>query len=207
MATHITGPTVTLVPYRARHVPRYHGWMEDAELREATASERLSLAEEEAMQRSWQEDPDKLTFLVRANARGAGDGALVGDVNLFLSRHDGGEESSTAEDVLQGECEIMVAERSARRKGVAREAMVLMLAYAVPRLGLRRVMAKVGLGNAASLAMFAAEPLALAEESRDDYFNEATLARAVDDGWLARLSAAFPHSVDENAASDDDESA
>ena len=45
-----------LVPYSPEHVPIYHSWMESEELREATASERLTLEEEEEMQRSWSAD-------------------------------------------------------------------------------------------------------------------------------------------------------
>ena len=38
----LEGARCALVPYRPEHVARYHEWMEDAALREATASERLS---------------------------------------------------------------------------------------------------------------------------------------------------------------------
>ena len=196
--THIRGPSITLVPYRARHVARYHGWMEDAALREATASERLTAEEEAEMQRSWRQDGDKLTFLIRLDAWGGGDAALVGDVNLFLSAHEGGAGG------VQGECEVMVAEEEARRRGVAREAMVLMLAYAVPRLQIERVEAKIGLDNTASLALFGSAPLGLVEESRAEIFNEATLARTTDDAWLQELAKAFPSSVDEEASDSDD---
>lgn len=41
--TVIEGEHITLVPYREEHVRQYHAWMEDETLREATASERLSL--------------------------------------------------------------------------------------------------------------------------------------------------------------------
>ena len=44
------------MPYSPEHVPIYHSWMESDELREATASERLTLEEEEEMQRSWSAD-------------------------------------------------------------------------------------------------------------------------------------------------------
>ena len=48
------------MPYREEHVEAYHAWMEDEALREATASERLSLVEEHEMQRSWHDDHTKV---------------------------------------------------------------------------------------------------------------------------------------------------
>ncbi|EXJ65305.1 hypothetical protein A1O7_01646 [Cladophialophora yegresii CBS 114405] len=95
---------VVLVPYNAHQVPKYHEWMKDPQIQEATASEPLTLAEEHAMQRSWRRDGDKLTFILcRPFHRGhtnrhdddvaSGDdarlqdelAAMVGDVNLFIS--------------------------------------------------------------------------------------------------------------------------
>lgn len=84
------GKDVVLVPYLREHVPRYHEWMQSDFLRgiivlrctrvlpcsfhkecihdygdtEMTASEPLSLDQEYAMQQSWREDADKLTFIV-----------------------------------------------------------------------------------------------------------------------------------------------
>ncbi|KAJ3357044.1 methionyl-tRNA synthetase [Allomyces javanicus] len=55
---------LALVPYLACHVPQYHAWMQSPALLEATASDPLSLAEEYAMQRSWRNDNDKLTFIL-----------------------------------------------------------------------------------------------------------------------------------------------
>ncbi|KAI0835375.1 GNAT domain-containing protein [Hypoxylon sp. FL0890] len=60
----ISTSKVLLVPYDAHHVPRYHRWMEDAAIREATASERLTLEEEYENQVSWREASDKLTFII-----------------------------------------------------------------------------------------------------------------------------------------------
>ena len=52
----IVGERVVLVPYREVHVQTYHEWMKSEELRAQTASEPLTLDEEYAMQRSWEED-------------------------------------------------------------------------------------------------------------------------------------------------------
>lgn len=161
-----------LVPYRAEHVPTYHGWMTDPWIREATASEPLSEAEEYDMQRDWAEDPKKCTFIVLDRARGdtpgTGDkglGAMAGDVNLFWNDHD--------DEVGTAEVEIMVAAPESRRKGIAREALRMMMAYASTDLGATRFRAKIGYDNHASDALF--RSLGFAEVSRSDIFREATL--------------------------------
>lgn len=58
----IVGKNVILLPYEAKHVEKYHSWMESEELREATASERLSLEQEYEMQESWRLDEDSEWF-------------------------------------------------------------------------------------------------------------------------------------------------
>lgn len=54
----LNGLKIILIPYNREHVPKYHNWMEDEELRQQTASERLSLDEEFKMQESWRNDSD-----------------------------------------------------------------------------------------------------------------------------------------------------
>lgn len=161
----LPGSRVALLPYDAEFVPLYHAWMECAALREATASERLTLDQEFGMQASWREDADKLTFIVALH--GGLDGAApsprvipVGDVNLFF--RDGGTEDA--------EVEAMVAAASARRSGVASTAVALALAYARARLGLRTVVAKIGRANAASRALF--ESLGFAHTGGSAVFSE-----------------------------------
>lgn len=54
---YVLGERAVLVPYLREHVPRYHDWMQDPALLEATASEPLSLAQEFDVHRSWTLDP------------------------------------------------------------------------------------------------------------------------------------------------------
>lgn len=169
----VVGERCLLVPYRTEHVPTYHGWMEDAELRAQTASERLSLEEEYAMQRDWAADPDKVTFIVLDPARrdAAAQAAahrdlslMAGDVNLFVNDN----ELATA-----AELELMVADTRSRRKGVGREAACLMMRYGVEHMGLTLFRVKVGFDNAPSLRLFAG--LGFQEVSRSEVFQEVTL--------------------------------
>ena len=145
----IVGKRVVLVPYRECYVERYHGWMQDEALLAATASERLTLEEERANQKSWRDDEAKLTFIVLAREGCFGRerfpaSAMVGDVNMFVDRDDG----------AAGEVEVMVAETKFRRRGLGREAVELLLGYASRVVGTRRFFAKIGEANAASLALF-----------------------------------------------------
>ncbi len=49
----IVGAKVDLVPYRRKHVEKYHNWMLSSLLLEQTASEPLTLQEEYEMQQKW----------------------------------------------------------------------------------------------------------------------------------------------------------
>ena len=157
----LQGERCRLVPYRAHHVPAYHAWMQDAAILEATASEPLTLEEEYSMCASWRDDADKCTFIVEV------DGAPVGDVNLFLN---------DADDSTAAEIEVMVAVASARRRGVAAEALQTLQTWAAGALGLRTFRAKVGHANAPSLALFRRLGYALVSSSA--VFVEARLLKA-----------------------------
>lgn len=54
----IIGTNVILVPYKEKHVKRYHEWMKSAELQYFTGSESLTLEEEFQMQKRWHQDQD-----------------------------------------------------------------------------------------------------------------------------------------------------
>ncbi|KAJ8589845.1 hypothetical protein M405DRAFT_933225 [Rhizopogon salebrosus TDB-379] len=120
----LRGQRVILVPYQTEHVQQYHQWMSDPVLRELTASEPLTLDEEYSMQKKWQDDPDKLTFIIlaRENDEDLSANRMVGDINLFLK-------GQPEDDEFEAEVEIMIAELAYRRKGLALEALRLMLTY------------------------------------------------------------------------------
>jgi len=166
-STALVGQDVILVPYRSEHVEKYHEWLKDPDIQQATASEPLTLAEEYDMQRSWHLDDDKLTFIIldRAVHPSLDDlpsrltQGMIGDVNLFLSDVELDEEDAAvqASPAKQGELEIMIAEPLARRKGLASQAIQLMIAYASrPPLSLAptHFLVRIGMANKASIAMF-----------------------------------------------------
>lgn len=127
-------------------------------IREATASERLTLAEEYENQVSWRASHDKLTFIIcqplsslpsdegegeeeggkkscATSIRAGGPDAperMVGDVNLFLYADDEDEDGgipSARPRFCAGEVDIMVAERRHRGKGLGGAAVRAFLQY------------------------------------------------------------------------------
>jgi RimJ/RimL family protein N-acetyltransferase len=95
----LRGERVRLVPYLKAHIQQYHAWMQDEELLRLTCSEPLSLEEESSNQRSWRDDPHKVTFIVCAlGADGAAANdpdmtvGMCGDVNAFLAPAEEEEE-------------------------------------------------------------------------------------------------------------------
>ena len=153
----ISTPKVLLVPYCKHHVAIYHTWMQDPDLQSATASEKLSLEEEYAMQQTWATDQDKLTFIVclpltqnlTSNTLRSGewDGRerMVGDVNLFLFEDDEMEEeeppahsssldvlpsqTSAPKTTLVGEIELMIARKDLQHQGYGRATLITFMSY------------------------------------------------------------------------------
>ncbi|KAF2730413.1 hypothetical protein EJ04DRAFT_579883 [Polyplosphaeria fusca] len=154
----ILTPKILLVPYCEHHVPTYHEWMQDEDLQQATASEPLSLPEEYAMQQSWRNDADKLTFIVcepspsiaaavkqrqqdhrlkpgEADSRST----MIGDVNLFLTPSDDDDhEDQASQDPkarsVVGEIEIMIASKQHQGKGLGKAILLTLLWYVVASL-------------------------------------------------------------------------
>ncbi|CAM9090665.1 unnamed protein product [Ectocarpus sp. 6 AP-2014] len=177
----LKGKDVQLVPYRRKHVPTYHDWMQDPWIREMTASEPLSLEEEYAMQLSWKEDPKKCTFIVLAlsgggggegKEKGTGESAVMaGDVNLFFNDY---------EDPGMCEVEVMIAEEGLRRRGLAKEAVLMLMRYALDNLGTTTFYCKIGDANVASRALF--EKLGFRRHAYVEAFKETELRLQVAGG-------------------------
>ncbi|KAI1259363.1 acetyltransferase domain-containing protein [Xylariaceae sp. FL1019] len=142
--TAVQTPNILLVPYDFHHVERYHEWMQDADLREATGSDLLSPEEEVENQQSWQNAHDKLTFIIcTANAPSDGPAVvragttdsrdtMIGDVNLFLAVDDeDGDHASKEGDHIRckGELSIMLAEKRNRKQGYGSFALDSFLRY------------------------------------------------------------------------------
>ncbi|XP_029190977.2 N-acetyltransferase 9-like protein isoform X1 [Acropora millepora] len=183
-STILEGERIVLVPYKREHVPRYHEWMQSAELLEQTASERLTLEQEYDMQRSWFQDENKCTFIILDKKKWLQPemteiDCMAGDVNLFLN--------DNKLDIA--EIEVMIAEPSCRRNGFGREALLTMMNYGANHLGIKKYEAKIGCGNKASLSLF--HKLGFVETSYSDVFNEWTLQLNVTEGiqeWLAEAT-------------------
>lgn len=158
----ITTSKVLLVPYEPHHVLKYHTWMQDPALREATASEALTLEKEYSNQVSWRKATDKLTFIlckpidrsfdgedvvfVRSNGHYDSIEEIIGDVNFFLHAYEGDGEEEAEGDVVEdgvlkkkglltGEVDIMVADAEWRRRGIGRAAVRALLVYVTVNLG------------------------------------------------------------------------
>ncbi|XP_065875630.1 GCN5-related N-acetyltransferase 9 isoform X4 [Euphorbia lathyris] len=172
MAVSLEGEKVILVPYMEAHVLKYHHWMQDPALLQATGSEPLSLEEEYQMQLSWNQDPLKRTFIVLDKELVQGDfahgdshiEAMVGDVNIYMNDLD---------DRQMAEIEIMIAEPKSRGKGLGKESVVMMMTYAIQSLGIHVFRAKIGESNGKSLNLF--YQLGFEEVSNSEIFKEVTL--------------------------------
>lgn len=161
MSIHSVGP---------EHVPRYHEWMRDSSLLQATGSEPLGYDEEVEMQQSWRNDETKCTFIVHAieachytlkksetttEIESSSENefliednldAMIGDVNLFLSDIDDSDESDTNENSEIREVDTEVAAQGMGSSEQLVQAEVdIMIA--------RKVFQGKGLGRAATCAM------------------------------------------------------
>ncbi|KAI4340992.1 hypothetical protein MLD38_025774 [Melastoma candidum] len=180
----LVGEKAILVAYMEAHVPKYHEWMQDPELLRATGSEPLTLDQEFSVQRSWTLDPLKQTFIVLDKELVEGEfvrgdphiEAMVGDVNVYMNDVD---------DSKVAEVEIMIAEPKSRGKGLGKESVLMMMAFAVKNFGMRSFCVKIGDSNTASLSLF--RNLGFEDSSYSEVFKEVTLELEVTETKLKEL--------------------
>ena len=143
-----------LIPYKEEHVEQYHKWMLDEEIRKLTKSELLTIKEEYEMQKSWQEDKDKLTFII-CNA--ANDKLiLIGDVNIFTVpafEVDNLVDNHYLNTGKYGEIEIMIAEKQYRGQNHGYNAIKMILFYA-NQVGFDQFIVRIAVDNTQSLNFF-----------------------------------------------------
>lgn len=168
-------PTI-LVPYESMHVPYYHTWMQDPALLQLTCSEPLTLSQEHENQRSWRTDPKKLTFIILDSTLGPH--FIAGDVNLYLL--DAEAEGLESSEEVAAEVEVMIAEQGSRRKGLAKHAVLCMMAYARVHLKVTVFIAKVLKDNGPSISLFQ-HALHFEEYRRIKAFNEVHFKLHLDD--------------------------
>nr|XP_009386269.1 PREDICTED: N-acetyltransferase 9-like protein isoform X3 [Musa acuminata subsp. malaccensis] len=156
----LQGEKVILVPYMREHVPTYHRWMQDPALLAATASEPLTLHQEYQMHGSWTQDPLKHTFILLDKQLIQG-GFVPGDPHVE-------------------EIEIMIAELTSRQKGLGKESILMMMAFAVERYGIHTFRAKIAESNAASINLF--RKLGYVDASYSEVFKEELIRQAMAGG-------------------------
>ncbi|OVA20056.1 GNAT domain [Macleaya cordata] len=90
--------------------------------------------------------------------------AMAGDVNIYMNDLD---------DSQMAEIEIMIAEPKSRGKGLGKEAVLMMIAFAVKNLNIQSFRAKIGESNTASLNLF--KKLGFEVALYSEIFKEVTL--------------------------------
>ncbi|KAI3525306.1 hypothetical protein L1887_03998 [Cichorium endivia] len=172
MDVSLEGSKAILVAYTKQHVLKYHQWMQDPALLQATGSEPLTLEEEYQMQLSWTQDPLKRTFIILDKDLVSGEfihgdphvEAMIGDVNIYMN---------DLEDSHLAEIEIMIAEPKSRGKGLGKESVLMMAVFAIENHKINTFRVKIGDTNEASLNMF--RKLGFKEVSHSLIFKEVTL--------------------------------
>lgn len=120
---------------------------------ELTASEALTLDQEYQMQKSWVEDEDKLTFIIHnvqikanlpldylpSDSELSTSKFMVGDCNVFFHPDPDFDDKSNNLQYFPkkiAEIEIMLAEPSARGRGLARSSLLYLMRFCMERFSL-----------------------------------------------------------------------
>jgi RimJ/RimL family protein N-acetyltransferase len=153
----IVGEKVCLVSYQKKHVIQYNQWLQDPDLLDLTSSEQLTLEEEYANQLECEESDKRYIFMILDNSL---DYSLAGDVDIFFDEEN------------NGELNVMIAEKYSRRKGLAKEAVLLIMRWALISTKVSQFVAKIQIKNEPSIFLF--QSFGFKETSRSEVFNEIT---------------------------------
>ncbi|EAS01956.1 GNAT family acetyltransferase (macronuclear) [Tetrahymena thermophila SB210] len=145
-----------LFPYLQEFIPIYHNWMQDEEILFLTGSEPLTLEEEKENQLSWLKDNEKYTFIIFEKdatidlqqpnfPEYTKNYKMAGDINLFF--HPYIEEN-------EAEIDVMIGEKSARKKGLAQTAVQIMMDFGNAFFKKNRFIAKIKKENQKSISLF-----------------------------------------------------
>ncbi len=152
----LSRPPLHLVPFDAAFVEKYFSWMSDKQLAADTDSEGITVEDIREVQKMYACSDKDVCFIIAFDPDGKVDPArlqdgstkvseladmIVGDVNLFTPK----------KGVF--EINIMIAEKSMRKKGVASAAFKMAADYA-RSIGKELIIAKINSSNEASLKFF-----------------------------------------------------
>lgn len=115
----------------------------------------------------------------------------IGDVNLFLVVSDENDAQ------IQAEVNVMIGEASARRKGLAKEALLLAFRYAIEHHRVTSLIARIDDSNTASINLFT-NKLKWTIDSHSDVFQETTLKVDVTPSFITFLESETPQYVASN---------
>ena len=90
-------------------------------------------------------------------------GKMIGDTILFFNNSN---------DPTEAEIEIMIAEKDARGKGLGKEALLIMMWFAITKLNVKKIVSRIGDQNIASIHLF--KKLNFLPVSHSSVFKETT---------------------------------
>lgn len=137
------------------------------------------------MQQNWHNDPDKLMFIILARPqqqvqhnRELLDGQMIGDVNLYLTKAEDGQEQEQDAPYTRAEVEVMIPNPSFRRQGTASLALRLLYLYTLKHLSATTTydlsatsfFCKIGEANRRSVRLF--EKLGFEEVAKSEVWKE-----------------------------------
>ena len=153
---------VVLTEFRESMYEKYFEWFQDEEIRRETSTDGLTREEVAGLQGIWSQAHvysfiicDKESYVCDLPGK-----SMIGDVNLFI------------QDSV-GEINIMVAEKTFRRKGIASEVLAFIINFSKTQLRLGQLIAKINSNNTSSIKLF--EKFQFLESARVEDFDEVHL--------------------------------